>query len=105
MCGIVGFKPSYGRNSRYGVISMASSLDTPGYFTRTVRDAADMYIATAGYDPLDSTSVDMPVHIDSSIWDKKDLKGVHIGIPAEYYIDGIDAGVHARIQEAIDIAK
>lgn len=74
MCGIVGFKPSYGRNSRYGVMAMASSLDTPGYFTRTVRDASLLYIATAGHDPKDSTSLSDPVTVDESIWNRTDLK-------------------------------
>ena len=73
MCGIVGWKPSYGRNSRYGVIAMASSLDTPGYFTRTVRDASMLYEATAGHDLLDGTSLMDPVHVDPSIWEKRDL--------------------------------
>lgn len=74
MCGIVGFKPTYGRNSRRGVIAMASSLDTPGTFTRTVEDAAFLYEIMAGYDPLDSTSLRESTQIDPAIWDKKDLK-------------------------------
>ncbi len=74
MCGIVGFKPGYGRNSRYGVIAMASSLDTPGYFTRTVRDAGMLYEATAGHDAKDATSLTEDVKIDANIWEKKDLK-------------------------------
>ena len=102
MCGIVGWKPSYGRNSRYGVIAMASSLDTPGYFARTVRDAGMLYEATAGYDPLDATSLDAPVKIDESIWQKKDLSGIKVGIPKEYFIDGIDPGVRGEINESIE---
>lgn len=74
MCGIVGFKPGYGRNSRYGVIAMASSLDTPGYFTRTVRDAGFLYEATAGHDLHDSTSLSESVVVDDSIWNRTDLK-------------------------------
>lgn len=74
MCGVVGFKPGYGRNSRYGVMAMASSLDCPGYFTRTVQDAALLYEVTAGYDPKDSTSLTAPVSIDSNIWKHQDLK-------------------------------
>lgn len=93
MCGIVGFKPGYGRNSRYGVIAAASSLDTPGYLTKTVRDAAYLYTITAGADPHDSTSLTEPVSVDDSIWNKKDLKGIKIGIPKEYFIDGIEDGV------------
>ena len=74
MCGIVGFKPSYGRNSRYGVMAMASSLDTPGYFTRTVRDAGLLYMATAGHDPKDATSLSETVDINESIWNRTDLQ-------------------------------
>ncbi len=74
MCGVVGFKPGYGRNSRYGVMAMASSLDCPGYFTRTVRDAAWLYEITAGHDSKDSTSLDESISIDPVIWDRQDLK-------------------------------
>ena len=74
MCGIVGFKPGYGRNSRYGVMAMASSLDCPGYFTRTVRDAGMLYEATAGHDVHDATSLTEGVSVDASIWDRQDLK-------------------------------
>lgn len=101
MCGIVGFKPGYGRNSRYGVIAMASSLDTPGYFTRTVRDASFLYEITAGEDPLDATSLKESPKIDANIWNKKDLKGVKVGIPKEYFIDGIDIGVRKEIESSI----
>ena len=101
MCGIVGFKPGYGRNSRYGVMAMASSLDTPGYFTRTVRDAGLLYEATAWHDPRDSTSLADPVALDSDIWLKKDLKWVRVGIAKEYQVDGIDPGVRAAIDSAI----
>jgi aspartyl-tRNA(Asn)/glutamyl-tRNA(Gln) amidotransferase subunit A len=102
MCGIVWFKPGYGRNSRYGVMAMASSLDTPGYFTRTVRDAGMLYEATAGYDPKDATSLTEDVKIDANIWEKKDLKWVKVGIPKEYFIDGIDVWVRKTIDEAIE---
>lgn len=105
MCGVVGFKPTYGRISRYGVIAMASSLDTPGFFTRTVRDAATLYSVTAGHDPLDSTSLDLPATVDASIWDAKDLKGVRIGIPKEYFVDGLETGVKAAVDSAIAKAR
>ncbi len=101
MCGIVGFKPGYGRNSRYGVIAMSSSLDTPGYLTKTVRDAGWLYETTAGYDPLDSTSLEAPVTLDTSIWDKKDLHWVRVGIPKEYFIDWLEAWVKREIDSAI----
>lgn len=74
MCGVVGFKPTYGRNSRKGVIAMASSLDTPGTFTKTVEDAAMLYEIMAGYDAGDSTSLKVTTTINPAIWDKKDLK-------------------------------
>jgi aspartyl-tRNA(Asn)/glutamyl-tRNA(Gln) amidotransferase subunit A len=105
MCGIVGWKPTYGRSSRYGVIAAASSLDTPGYLTKTVRDAAWLYETTAGYDPLDATSLSDPVSIDTKIWDKKDLKWVKIGIPKEYFIEGIEKWVRDEIETSIEVAR
>ena len=101
MCGVVGFKPTYGRNSRKGVIAMASSLDTPGTFTKTVEDAAFLYEIMAGYDPGDSTSLREPTAINPAIWERKDLKGMKIGIPKEYFIDGIEKGVRKEIDTAI----
>lgn len=74
MCGIVGFKPGYGRNSRSGVIAMASSLDCPGYFSRSVQDAAWLYKATAGYDSKDMTSIDEEVKLDDQIFAKNSLQ-------------------------------
>lgn len=105
MCGIVGWKPGYGRNSRYGVMAMSSSLDCPGYFTRTVRDAAWLYETTAGHDTHDATSLDVPVTLDSSIWNKDSLVGVKVGVPKEYFIDGIDAGVRGEIDAAIEVLR
>jgi aspartyl-tRNA(Asn)/glutamyl-tRNA(Gln) amidotransferase subunit A len=101
MCGIVGFKPGYGRNSRSGVMAMASSLDSPGYFTRTVRDAGMLYEATAWHDPKDATSLDAPVTLDVGIWERQDLKWLKVWIPKEYFIDGIEPGVRAAIDNAI----
>ena len=97
MCGVVGFKPTYGRNSRYGVMAMASSLDTPGTITRSVRDAYLLYSLMAGHDPLDSTSLTAPVPLDTSVLDTVSLAGKKIGIPKEYFVDGLDAGVKASI--------
>ena len=74
MCGIVGFKPTYGRNSRKGVVAMSSSLDTPGTFTKTVEDAAFLYEIMSGYDPGDSTSLQEITTINPAIWNRKDLK-------------------------------
>lgn len=101
LCGIVGFKPTYGRNSRFGVIAMASSLDCPGTFTRTVRDAATIYGVTAGNDAMDSTSLEDPVSVDASIWDKKDLRGIRVGVPREYFREGLDTGVREQVEKAI----
>lgn len=101
MCGIVGFKPGYGRNSRYGVMAMASSLDTPGYFTRTVRDAWLLYETTAWYDHRDSTSLTAETTIDPDIWTKINLKWVRVGIAKEYQVDGIDPGLRSAIDSAI----
>jgi aspartyl-tRNA(Asn)/glutamyl-tRNA(Gln) amidotransferase subunit A len=105
MCGIVGFKPWYGRNSRYGVMAMASSLDCPGYFTRTVRDAGLLYETTAGNDSKDATSLTEIVKIDGAIWNKKTLEWVRVWVPKEYFIDGIDSGVRTVIEETIKIAR
>ncbi|HRI36342.1 MAG TPA: Asp-tRNA(Asn)/Glu-tRNA(Gln) amidotransferase subunit GatA [bacterium] len=101
MCGVVGFKPTYGRNSRSGIIAMASSLDTPGTITRTVRDAAYIYGITAGHDPMDSTSRTESTAINATIWDRDRLDGMRVGIPKEYFIDGMDAGVRREIDAAI----
>ncbi len=105
LCGIVGFKPSYGRNSRSGVIAMASSLDCPGYFTKNVEDAAWLYETTAGHDPKDATSLEASTKIDESIWKKQDLKGIKIGVPKEYFAEGIDAGVKKEIENTIELAR
>lgn len=102
MCWVVGFKPWYGRNSRSGVIAMASSLDCPWYFTKTVRDAGLLYEITAGYDPKDATTLSEEVTIDSKIWDKKSLEGIKVGVPREYFIDGLDDGVRKSIENTIE---
>lgn len=102
MCGVVGFKPTYGRNSRYGVLAMGSSLDTPGTLTKTVRDAAFLYELMAGHDPLDSTSLTEKVSVDPSIWSAQNLKGMRIGVPKEYFIgEGFEPAVKAVIEQAI----
>ncbi|NVO00154.1 MAG: Asp-tRNA(Asn)/Glu-tRNA(Gln) amidotransferase subunit GatA [Geobacteraceae bacterium] len=100
-CGCVGLKPTYGRVSRYGVIAYASSLDQVGPMTRDVRDAAIMLGAIAGYDPADSTSVDRPVP-DYTTALIPDVKGLKIGLPKEYYIDGLDADVKKAMDLAIE---
>ncbi len=99
-CGIVGLKPTYGRVSRFGLIAFASSLDQIGPFTKTVRDSGLLLNAISGKDPLDSTSLDEPVP-DYTARLGRDLKGIRLGIPREYFIDGIDPQVMAAVRSAI----
>jgi aspartyl-tRNA(Asn)/glutamyl-tRNA(Gln) amidotransferase subunit A len=105
MCGVVGFKPSYGRNSRFGVIPMASSLDSPGTFTRTVKDAAYLYDIMNGEDQLEGSSLAEKDTINSDIWESKALSGIKIGVPKEYFEDGLDSGVKTQIELAIERLK
>jgi aspartyl-tRNA(Asn)/glutamyl-tRNA(Gln) amidotransferase subunit A len=100
-CGCVGLKPTYGRVSRYGVIAYASSLDQVGPLTRDVADCAALLAAVAGHDPKDSTSVDTPVP-DYSATLAGGVKGLKIGLPKEYYIDGLDPDVQNALQAAIE---
>ncbi len=100
LCGIVGLKPTYGRVSRFGLIAFASSLDQIGPFTKTVRDSALMLNAIAGRDPQDSTSLDEPVPDHTALLGR-DLKGVRLGMPREYFIDGIDPQVDAAVRAAV----
>ncbi|PHQ71697.1 MAG: Asp-tRNA(Asn)/Glu-tRNA(Gln) amidotransferase GatCAB subunit A [Sneathiella sp.] len=102
--GIVGMKPTYGRCSRWGVVAFASSLDQAGPMTRTVRDAAIMLEAMAGFDPKDSTSVDMPVP-DFEAALSGDIRGLKVGIPAEYRLDGMSPEVQALWDQGIDWMK
>ncbi|MGB0748469.1 MAG: Asp-tRNA(Asn)/Glu-tRNA(Gln) amidotransferase subunit GatA [Magnetospiraceae bacterium] len=93
-CGIVGLKPTYGRCSRWGIVAFASSLDQAGPMTRTVRDAAIMLGAMAGHDPKDSTSAPLDVpDFEHSI--TGNIKGLKIGIPTEYQLDGMPAEIVA----------
>ena len=88
LCGIVGLKPTYGRCSRWGIVAFASSLDQAGPLARTVRDAAIMLGAMAGHDPKDSTSLNVPVP-DYEAALTGDIRGLTVGIPAEYRVDGM----------------
>jgi len=90
--GTVGLKPTYGRCSRWGVVAFASSLDQAGPITRTVEDAALMLGAMAGFDPKDSTSADVPVP-DFAAATRESVKGLRIGIPREYRVDGMPADI------------
>ncbi len=101
MCGIVWFKPTYGRNSRWWIVAMASSLDTPGTFTKTVEDAGFLYEIMAWYDKLDSTSINKNPRLDPNIWNKENLKWIKLWIPKEYFKDWIDSWVNEEIQKAI----
>jgi len=100
-CGVVGMKPTYGRCSRWGVVAFASSLDQPGPFGRTVRDTAITLGAIAGYDPKDSTSVNVPVP-DYEAALTGDIRGLKVGIPAEYRIDGMADEIEGLWQQGID---
>ena len=93
-CGIVGIKPTYGRCSRYGIVAFASSLDQAGPFARTVEDAAILLGSMAGHDPKDSTSANRPVP-DFAAATKRGVKGLKIGVPREYRVDGMPAEIEA----------
>ena len=99
-CGCVGLKPTYGRVSRFGLVAFASSLDQIGPFTKTVEDSALLLNAISGRDPLDSTSLEEPVP-DYTSHLGRDLKGVKLGIPKEYFISGIEPQVDAAVRKAI----
>src|SRR6266478_6163696 len=100
LSGIVGLKPTYGRVSRFGVTAFASSLDQVGPLTKTVRDAALIMKAMAGHDPQDSTSLNEPVPDYTAALDRE-LKGIRLGLPKEYMIEGIDAQVRSAIEAAV----
>lgn len=103
-CGVVGIKPTYGRVSRYGVIAYASSLDQVGVFGRNVTDTAILTNAISGWDKLDSTSVNCEVpNFLSQL--KKNIKGLKIGLPTEYFDQGLNSEVESYIREAVDLLK
>ena len=101
LCGVTGLKPTYGRVSRYGMIAFASSLDQGGPMARNAEDAAIMLQTMAGFDVRDSTSVDEPV-VDYSADLNKDLTGLTIGLPREFFGEGLSAEMAATIETAID---
>lgn len=100
-CGIVGIKPTYGRCSRWGIVAFASSLDQAGPMARSVEDCALLLQAMAGYDPLDSTSADLPVP-DWAGGLSGDVEGLKIGIPKEYSVPGMPAEIERMWQEGAD---
>jgi aspartyl-tRNA(Asn)/glutamyl-tRNA(Gln) amidotransferase subunit A len=99
-CGVVGLMPTYGRVSRYGLIAFASSLDHIGPLTKTVKDAAILLRVIAGRDPLDSTSASVPVP-DYEAELAKPVAGLKIGVPKEYFGEGLDAAVRAAVEAGI----
>jgi aspartyl-tRNA(Asn)/glutamyl-tRNA(Gln) amidotransferase subunit A len=100
LCGVVGLKPTYGRISRYGLVAFASSLDQIGPITKNVRDSSILMNIIAGHDPLDSTSAPVPLPDFTAVLDK-DIKGTKIGIPKEYFIEGMNAEVEGAVTKAI----
>ncbi len=100
LCGVVGMKPTYGRVSRFGLIAFASSLDQIGPFTKDVEDCAIMMNAIAGYDPRESTSVPMKVP-DYTEFISRGIDGWKVGIPKEYFIEGIHPDIEKAMQRAI----
>ncbi|HBA85513.1 MAG TPA: Asp-tRNA(Asn)/Glu-tRNA(Gln) amidotransferase GatCAB subunit A [Verrucomicrobia bacterium] len=100
-CGCVGLKPTYGRISRYGLTAFASSLDQVGPLTKTVQDASLLLRAMSGHDPMDSSSVDVPVP-DYSLALRPDLKGMKLGLPKEYFVEGMDPQVESAVRAAVE---
>jgi len=101
LCGVVGLKPTYGRISRYGLIAFASSLDTVGTFSRSVRDAASLLQVLAGHDPRDATSLDAPVPEYAAGLDDG-VAGLRVGIVREAFGEGVEPAVAASVRAAID---
>ncbi len=100
LCGVVGLKPTYGRVSRYGLVAFASSLDQIGPITKNVKDAAILMNIISGHDPRDSTSAPIPIP-DFSGNLGRDIKGLKIGIPREYFVEGMDRAVESAVRDAI----
>lgn len=99
-CGTTGIKPTYGRTSRYGLVAYGSSLDTVGMIGRNVADVALLFQHMAGFDPVDATSVEIPVP-EYTLPESTDLKGLRIGVPEEYFIEGIQPAVETGVRTAI----
>uniref|UniRef100_A0A7V4XR84 Glutamyl-tRNA(Gln) amidotransferase subunit A n=1 Tax=Acidobacterium capsulatum TaxID=33075 RepID=A0A7V4XR84_9BACT len=100
-CGVVGVLPTYGRVSRYGLIAFASSLDRVGPFAHTVRDAAEVLGVIAGHDPMDATSSSVPVPDYTEKLDAG-VKGLRLGVPAEYFAEGLDPEVKRAVEDTIE---
>jgi aspartyl-tRNA(Asn)/glutamyl-tRNA(Gln) amidotransferase subunit A len=101
-CGVTGLKPTYGRVSRYGLVAYGSSLDSVGAFGRSAQEVGELFAAMAGHDPLDATSQNVPLPApDWRLNGERPLGGVRIGVPKEYFIDGIQAEVESAVRAAI----
>lgn len=102
-CGLTGLKPTYGRVSRYGLVAYGSSLDCVGVLAQTAEDAALIFSLMSGPDPLDATSAEVPApKITLSVTDSLPLRGLRIGIPKEYFVNGIQTGVERAVQQAVE---
>ncbi len=104
LCGVVGVKPTYGRVSRYGLIAFGSSFDQIGPITKTVEDAAILMNVISGHDPKDSTSAPQSVP-DFTQALKRDVKGLRIGLPKEYFIEGIDPEIEKSVRQAAEVYR
>ena len=105
-CGCVGLKPTYGMISRYGLTAFASSLDQIGPITKTVKDAAILLTAMSGKDEMDSTSIDLPVSdFAKDLTDDYSLKGMKLGLPKEYFVEGMDPEVEKAVRDAVEHCK
>jgi aspartyl-tRNA(Asn)/glutamyl-tRNA(Gln) amidotransferase subunit A len=104
LCGVVGLKPTYGRVSRFGLVAFASSLDQIGPITKTVRDSAALMDVIAGHDPRDSTSAPVePPGFEAALG--REIKGLKVGVPREFFIEGMDPEVEGAVREAIRVLE
>ena len=104
LCGVIGLKPTYGRNSRYGLVAFASSLDQVGVFAREVEDAARVLGVIAGRDPRDATTADVPVP-DYTASLTGDLKGTRLGFPRALYGEGLDEEIKTAVENVVDVYR
>jgi aspartyl-tRNA(Asn)/glutamyl-tRNA(Gln) amidotransferase subunit A len=104
LCGLTGLKTTYGRVSRYGLIAFGSSLDTVGVLAHTAQDAATILTVMAGYDPRDATTLESPAP-KFELNSKDDIKGLKVGVPKEYFIEGVQPEVEKAVRAAIDQLK
>lgn len=102
-CGVTGLKTSYGRVSRYGLVAFGSSLDTVGALARSAADLLPVFQAIAGHDPLDSTTLLEPV--PALALDSADLHGLRLGVPREYFVEGVQEEVEAGVRQAIEVLR